>query len=281
MWHLVRMNGDPDDPNRSARVNMEWARAQIAKYDMGRQNPWVMINVLGLFPPHSINALIGPDLMEEAQRRSYREHDIAPFARVIGVDVAREGDDASVMFPRQGLVAFTPTMWRNIDGIQGAAAISRKWEDWDADAVFVDNTGGFGASWIDCLRLLGRQPIPVLFSGSPHDQRYWNKRAEMYFDAVQWIKDGGQLPPCPELVAQMTEMTYTFRPGSDRLILEDKAQFKERTGQSPDHSDAFVETFAEPILRRDAVAEVGSRRRNRFSSEYDPYKIQDHEIIRG
>jgi putative ABC transport system substrate-binding protein len=56
---LVEITADPDDPRRSARVSAEWAREQIEKY--GRDNPWVLVNVFGSFPPHSLDTLIGPD----------------------------------------------------------------------------------------------------------------------------------------------------------------------------------------------------------------------------
>jgi phage terminase large subunit len=67
---------------------------------------------------------------------------VARAARVLGVNVARFGDDASVIFPCQGLVAFAPQRFRNIDGTQGAGAVARKWQEWGADAVFIDDTGG-------------------------------------------------------------------------------------------------------------------------------------------
>ena len=35
---------------------------------------------------------------------------------MLGVDVARFGDDASVIFPRQGIAAFGPMKFRNLDG---------------------------------------------------------------------------------------------------------------------------------------------------------------------
>ena len=48
-----------------------------------------------------------------------------------------------------------------------------------------------------------------------------NKRAEMYFELVEWISQGGQVPSCPELVQKrMTQITYTFK--GDRYLLEDK-----------------------------------------------------------
>ena len=148
---MTEITADPDDPRRSTRVKAEWAREQIEKY--GRDNPWVLVNVFGKFPPGSLNTLIGPDECREATKRAYRPEDIASAARVLGVDVARFGDDASVIFPRQGLVAFPPLKFRNLDGTQGAGAVARKWADWKADAVFIDDTGGWGA-------LVDRQSAP-------------------------------------------------------------------------------------------------------------------------
>lgn len=263
LWHVVNITGDPDDPKRSPRISIEYAREQIRQY--GRDNPFVLVSIFGQFPPSSLNALLGPEEMAAAQRRSYGDRDIAHAAKILGVDVAREGNDASVMFPRQGLVLFPPSVWRNIDGIQGAGAVARKWDEWEADACFVDNTGGFGASWIDCLRLLGRSPIGVVYSSEPQDRRFFNKRAEMYWNAAQWIKEGGQIPECPELVEVMTNITYTHK--NDRLLMEDKGQLKARIGSGIDFADAFVETFAEPVMKRGTSRLRGTLHR----SEYDPY----------
>jgi len=180
--------------------------------------------------------------------RVYRPEDIAAAPKVLGVDVARFGDDASVIFPRQGLVALPPIKMRNADGIQGAGAVARRALDWKADAIFVDDTGGWGASWIDHLRTLGQAPIGVGFSSRPNDPRYDNKRTEMYFDLVQWIKNGGALPDVPELVAALSQTTYSFR--GDRLLLEPKEQVKARLGYSPDDADALALTFAQPVTGR-------------------------------
>ena len=263
LWHVTEITADPDDSARSTRVKAEWAREQIAKY--GRENPWVLVNVFGKFPPGSLNTLIGPDECREATKRSYRAEEVARAARVLGVDVARFGDDASVIFPRQGLVAFAPQRFRNIDGTQGAGAVARKWQEWGADAVFIDDTGGWGASWIDNLRLLGHYAIGVGFAGRPADPRYENKRTEMYFQAIEWIKAGGALPDCPELVAALSQTTYSFR--GDRLLLEPKEQVKARLGYSPDDADALALTFAQPVARRDPYARHTP---GRVIVDYDP-----------
>lgn len=244
LWHVTEITADPDDPKRSSRVSIEWARQQIERW--GRDNPWVQTSVLGRFPPHSLNALIGPDECREAMARTYREDALASAARVLGVDVARFGDDASVIYPRQGLMAFPPLRLRNADSTQGAGAVAQKWQDWQADACFVDDTGGYGAAWIDALHRIGHTPIGIGFASKATNPRYANKRAEMYFDAVAWIKAGGALPKdSAELIAALTQTQYSFQ--GDRLLLEPKQLLKSRLGFSPDDADAFALTFAHPV----------------------------------
>ena len=138
----------------------------------------------------------------------------------LGVAVARFGDDASVIFPRQGLVASPPIKVRHIDGTQGTGLVARKWQDWQADACFIDK-GGFGSSWIDNLRRLGREPVGIAFSGRAADPRYDNRRTKMYFEAVDWIRKGGALPPgeaSRELIAALSRTTYSSarRPAAAR-----------------------------------------------------------------
>jgi len=242
-WYVAEINGDPDNPKRASRVDINWAKDQIRQW--GRENPYVMVNVLGQFPPAAFNTLIGPDEARDATRRHYNEFDIASAPRVLGVDVARQGDDSSVIFPRQGLVAFAPAQHRGLTGTQGAEIVARRISDWGVDATFIDDTGGFGSSWIDNLHRLGHSPVGVHFAGKAVLDRYANKRAEMAFDCVEWIRRGGAIPDIPQLIAAMAGTTYTHQ--GDRLILEPKADVKARLGFSPDHFDALMLTFASPV----------------------------------
>lgn len=277
-WYVVEINGDPDNPKRSPRISIEWARDQIREY--GVDNPWVLVNVFGRFPPSSLNTLIGPDEIMDATKRHYHPSLIDANPRVLGIDVALYGDDASVIFPRQGLVAFAPMRYRNVEGPVGAGIVSRKIEDWEVDATFIDNTGGFGTSWTDQLRLLGKAPVPVLFSQEPNDRRYYNKRAEIYFLCCQWIKDGGQLPPIetaglPEVLAALTRTTYTFK--GDRLVLEPKEMVKARLGYSPDDADALALTFSQPVSSRHSR----NKARSMMKAEYDPFAEFQRQPRRG
>jgi hypothetical protein len=274
LWHVTEITGDPDDPKRSPRVSADWAREQIQKY--GRDNPWVLVNVFGRFPPSSLNTLLGPDDVRAAMQRHHREPAYDHAARILGVDVGREGDDPSVVFPRQGVAAFAPKVMRNVDGIQGAGYVASRLRDWDVDAVFIDNTGGFGGSWLDQLRALQFRPIGVHFAGKAIDPRYFNKRAEMWFLMAQWVKDGGALPDVPELVAELSIPTYFFH--QDKLQIEDKDQVKARLGWSPNHADALGLTFAAPVVRRTPLERAGRRESTR---DYNPLDALDRVRKRG
>lgn len=272
LWKVIEITADPDSPMRTPRVSKAHAQSQIEQY--GRDNPWVLVNIFGKFPPASLNALIGYNEVREAMNRMYREHELKGSSRVLGVDVARQGDDQSIIFPRQGLQLFPALKYRNINSLQGAGQVARKWNDWNADACFVDATGGFGWGWIDQLQNLGKSPIPIQFSEKAHNpSRYYNKRTEMYFDAVEWIKRGGALPESDGLMQALTRTTYCFK--GDRLLLEDKDQVKEKIGYSPDECDGFVLTFAEPVGLKNPQARVV-----REQIAYDPFADFDRMLRR-
>ncbi len=266
LWHITEITSDPNDPNRTPRVSAQWANEQIEKY--GRDNPWVLINVFGQFPPSSLNSLIGPDEVRAAMARHYRPQDFSSAATILGIDVARDGADSTVIFRRQGITLFPPIQYRNIDGTQGANLVARKWNDYKADACFIDDTGGFGSSWIDNLRRLGFSPIGIHFSQKSISERYFNKRTEMMFEFVEWIKAGGAIPDVPELLAALTQTTYTFK--GDKLIIEPKDIIKEKLGYSPDHLDSAMLTFASPVMKAD------TRPVNQYSrhvTNYDPLSL--------
>lgn len=242
-WRVIRISGDPDDPKRSTRVPLDWAKEQIAMF--GVDNPWVQINVLGQFPTQAVNTLISLEDVAAAMARPEVYDRSAP--KLLGVDVARQGDDRSVIARRQGVMALPMIVLRNINSLDGAREVARVWREWKADACFIDMTGGFGAGWFDQLRVLGRRAIQVHYSGeAKNKKRYFNRRAEMYMDLADWVRAGGVLPSSPELTAALTNTGYYFK--GDRLILEPKELVKQKIGFSPDDADALAETFAETVI---------------------------------
>ena len=252
LWAVVTITGDPDDPQRSPRIKVDWARQQIQQY--GRDNPWVKINVLGEFPPASLNALLGPSDVESAMIRTLpaSAYDWAPVQ--IGVDVARYGDDRTVIFPRQGLMAFQPfTMRHQHDSAVSmdiATAVMEACRRYKTRLVTMDATGGWAAGARDMLVVAGFLPLEVQFHAPCKTvdgvlSKYKNRRAEMHFAVSEWIKRGGVLPNVPELVGELITPTYTVRENG-QFQIEAKEQVKERLGRSPDLADALALTFAYP-----------------------------------
>lgn len=270
LWYLVEITADPDNPKRTSRVPVQWAREQIQKY--GADNPWVLVNVFGQFPPASLNSLIGPDEVNAALGRQVPRGAYSFAAKVLGIDVADFGDDRSVVIPRQGLVVFKPLIMRNVNPEHGAGSAARMWMDWNADGAFIDNSGGWASGWKVVLRQLGRTPIEVDFAGKANDPKYFNKRAEIWFEMCEDIKRGLALPAdLTEIVPELTTPTYTFK--GDKFMLEPKEQIKARLGRSPDIAEALATTYAQPIhvTLRNELGLPMNQAPAQAQHEYDPY----------
>jgi hypothetical protein len=240
LWHVIRITGDPDAPDRSPRIPIDRAREQIETH--GREDPWVMAYILGKFPPSSINALLGPDEVAAACRRNPMKSDFQWSQKRVGVDVARFGDDCTVLFPRQGIQSYTPVVMRHARTNDIAARIVAARAKWGTEAEFVDDTGGYGAGVIDFLLQSGVGAFPVNFSGKADDPRYYNKRTEMWWRMAEWVKGRGALPDDAQLSRELTAPLYSYQGG--KIKLEEKDQIKKRLGFSPDRADALALTFA-------------------------------------
>ena len=246
-------------------------KAQLQKWvdDYGEDSDFVRVRVRGVFPSASSNALIGPDDIEAAQSRHYSEHQYSFAARILGVDVARQGADSSMLAPRQGKVAFKMRQLRIPDTMLVANAVAQAMDKFKPDATFVDATGGYGVGVIDALRQVNRTPIEVYFSGKATDPRYFNKRSEIWFEMAKWIKDGGALPSDPELAEELAAATYTFQ--GDKFRLCDKDDIKDLIGRSPDKADALALTFAFPVAPSLKHIHPSFEQRG-VTAEYDPYE---------
>lgn len=241
-YKTIFITGDPDNPKRSKRIDIVWARSQIDLY--GRDDPWVRSYILGLFPLQAVNSLISYAEVETAMNRDVTEDYYKHSQKRIGVDVARFGADSTVLFPRQGLAAFRYIEMREQRTPDIAARVMLAKKRWGSDMEFIDGTGGFGAGVIDSLMQAGVNAYEVNFSSKAIDSRYYNKRAEMWFSMAEWIRRGGKLPKCNILSKELTAPTYSFRNG--KFILEDKDQIKRRLGFSTDRADALALTFSVP-----------------------------------
>jgi len=262
-WDIITITADPDDPKRTPRVSVEHAREMIRTY--GRDNPWVMATILGLFPPTGFNALLGPDDVDAAVARVYTSEHTRNEPTVLGGDVARQGDDSSAIAKRRGRVAYPIKVMRIPDTMLLASNFAHEMKEAEADAFFIDETGGYGAGVIDAMRQLGNDVIGIQFGGRASDYRYFNKRSEMYFEMAKWVRAGGSLPDDRELKEELCATTFVYQ--GDKFRIVDKGIIKEKLGRSPDKADALALTFAHPVSKKQFRKQQGS-------ADFNPWDIR-------
>jgi hypothetical protein len=280
LWNLVEITGDPDDPNRAPRVSRQWALDQIAKY--GKDSPWVLVNVFGKFPQASINALLGIEDVQAAMKRTLQPDAYNWAQRRLGIDVSRYGNDLTVLFPRQGLAAFKPVAMsheRNSPvSVNIANRVAMAHAKFKQEMEFFDDTVGWAHGAIDVRRTQGASPIAVSMDRPAFDPRYFNMRAYCWMMMAEWVKNGGALPNVPDLIAELTIPTYTFKSG--KFIIEPKDAIKERLGRSPNYADALSLTFAAPDMPGQAdniLARIGIDNRRSAATEFDPFRDEQAE----
>lgn len=169
------------------------------------------------------------------------EHDL-----ILGVDVARFGDDKTSMVFRKANIAFGLKSFQHKNNMEVAGMIAATLERHpQISKVYIDLGGGAGV--VDRLHELGYigKVVGVNFgSAADNDQKYYNKRAEMWGEMRQWLADGDVKIPDDDLLHNdLIALQYGFHSDS-KIKLEKKEDLKKRTGRSPDAGDALALTFA-------------------------------------
>ena len=161
--------------------------------------------------------------------------------------MARFGDDRSVLAIREGDVLTDLMKWERLDTQQLAGYITEVANSRKPQALFVDGVG-VGGGVVDRLRVLGLNVIEVNGGAkAAQDNRYFNKRAEMWGRMREWLRDRGVIHQTEiDLAAELTGPMYKFDP-SNRIMLEKKDEMKKRGLRSPDLADALSLTFAEHV----------------------------------
>jgi hypothetical protein len=232
-------------------------KTQIATWvkDYGEDSDFVRVRVKGEFPRAGTMQFIDSERVEQAVARELVKDPTA--ALVMGVDIARHGEDQTVIRFRRGLDArsIPAVKFRIPDLMAIAGRVMELVNTHEPDAVFVDGTGiGWGV--LDRLNQLGCSTARGIEFGASADRtdsseaavRYANKRAEMWGHLKEWCRFGC-LPDDRELRADLTAVDYGYD-AADAIRLEKKDDMRRRGLASPDDGDALALTFAYPVERR-------------------------------
>ncbi len=249
-------------------------KALIQKWvaDYGEDSDFIRVRVRGVFPRAGSVQFIAGDIAREAAMRP-DELDKSGAPLIMGVDVARFGDDETVICFRRGRDARSLgwEILRGADTMNVAARAAALYDEHFVDAVFVDG-GGVGGGVVDRLRQLGVPVWEVQFGGKAdrpdptnETHKFRNKRSEMWGFMKAWLPRG-QIPNEQDLVDQLTAPEYSFN-DKDEIQLEKKSDMKKRGVASPDRADALALTFAYPVL----ATRVKEKKAAVCEMDYDPF----------
>ena len=205
--------------------------------------------VLGKFPTGSPDSLITLDHIGEARSRFNDDLPNADSQEVrVGVDVARQGPDATSICVRRGNRIHWPRngTLHKADAIQVARRAAEIAQEYEALSIAIDG-GGLGAGPIDALRDLQRrrevpsaiEVIEVQFGSRAVDhERFANRRAELWWKMRDFLRDEAVSSIDDELAEELVAPTFKYQ--GARIQLEAKDQIKRRLGRSTDRSDALA-----------------------------------------
>lgn len=249
-WEAKIAGKDPPWPNL---VTPQWVARVSRKWGTG--SALYIAKVLGQFPEASADTLFPLVLVESVFGDVVRE----AGPHILAVDVARYGDNSTVLFERHGAHGRTAletrkestmaTVGRVVDFCRAHTGI---------EEVRVDECG-IGGGVLDRLLELGVPAIGVN-GGSPHvaeKDRYANVRAEMYGQLSERMIAGDcVIEADDDLSAQLNTLRRKYR-STGQMLLESKDEMRKRGVASPDKGDACAMAFYEPAFGAGTGAAVG------------------------
>jgi len=246
---FVKFRVNAEDSPRTSKENIEaLARAY------GRDSNVYRVRVLGEFPVSEDDTFITLTLVESAINAERDADGMISF----GVDVARYGDDHTIIAFKEGNAVSLPIKRHGQNLMQTVGDIVRLYRDALAERpkyrgridVYVDDSG-LGGGVTDRLIEVKREQqlrkmnvVPVNFGsrapGKDAADNYDNMGSWLWANLREELRLGGlAFPNDIDLVAQLTSRKYSIT-SSGRVILESKDSMKKRGLRSPDIGDAIA-----------------------------------------
>lgn len=229
-----------------------------------RKKDWIegsavwQAKILGDFPKNiSSNLLINPSQVEDAQKRWEDGPGTWTDSISVGVDVARFGDDRTVVTnlinsrlvriiekAKQDTMATVGIIIENLRQIEQSAEKRKIEVSSKKIPVVVDDTG-LGGGVVDRLGELEYNVVPINFAWKAEDpEKYANKRTELWCNmalAMDWLvlpSDDAMMGGGARLAAELTSTQFAYTSTGKKL--EPKESIKKRTGVSPDIGDSLA-----------------------------------------
>jgi len=227
-------------------VSPEWVEERKLRW--GVTSPIYQSKVLGEFPDISDDSLILPRWIEAAQKRTL-ERTRRP---IIAADIARFGEDETVIMRREGGWIRTYRAHHKDDTMTTAGHIAKAMRDIDDEAGKNDwvraivDVPGVGGGVVDRLAELDLPVVPYNGGEAPIDkERFVNARAEDYWTLRERFEQGEVDidPDDDKLAAQLGSIKWGID-SRGRIKIESKDDMRKRGLPSPDRADAMAIAFA-------------------------------------
>lgn len=267
-------------PGTNHSLHKEWEE------DFGEDSDFFRVRVRGIFPRGGAFQLIDGDIVEACMKRDPIEDKLAPL--VLSVDVARFGDDMSVITTRIGRDAqsFPQQCFRGLDNEQLADKIVETVNYFQAlgrpvDLLPIDGDG-VGGGVIDACKRRGLEDIvyEIHNNAAVEGTEYGNVRMYCYGEMLKWMKSGGCIEQHPDLRTDLTGIEYWYDVHNQKR-LEKKEDAKNLRGMaSPDRGDSLAFGFVVPVLERkdrllsaiQATRVMREKRKRKGKKKYDPHR---------
>lgn len=245
-WNTIRINGlktpnftnewVPDDV-RPLLLSPTWVTERKKRW--GVRSPLYISKVLGRFPDVSDETLISPDLIEAAQRATRKKEGWPQY----GVDVARFGDDETVIYRNHGgHVRCVYSAYNNRTTKTAGVVMRLLREDGYSASAVVDGVG-VGSGVVDHL-VEADMPVYDFIGGQAaiDTEKFANSRSEGYWQLRQLFVDY-EIDIDPEddqLAAELGSLLWATD-SKGRIQVERKEDYKKRMhASSPDRADAAM-----------------------------------------
>lgn len=223
----------------SPRVTKEYIQEIEREY--GKDSDPYRVRVLGLPPVQESQQFIPVDLFETALHKQIQSLDHEP--RILGVDVARFGNDRSALVERKGRNAKLVKYLHGQDTMAIVGMVINCLNEAKAngepyDYICVDGIG-VGGGVVDRLREQNYEAIDVNVAEKARLEDCKNIRAELWKLCKDWLSEGHVTQ---EFRDDLIGPQYSFD-SNGRLIIERKEDMAKRGLASPDIADALCLTF--------------------------------------
>lgn len=252
----------------SPLVDASYRERLIRKF--GEGSNVVRVRADGEFPKQDDDTLIS---LEDAEAAIIREAlPIPGLERRLGVDVARFGDDRTVLTLRVGNVVEHIKVFAKQSTMETAGKVKLYAKEWEADSIYVDVIG-VGSGVYDRLAEQGLPVVAVNVSVSPPNKRKssggrpgkkymptdaqpFRLRDYLWMEMANWMVND-----CPsfrnidrdiaeDLAGELASVRYAID-SSGRLVVESKDAMKKRGLRSPDIADSLMVTFSDSAFDPD------------------------------